>query len=720
MAHTNSLTGRVFVGVLVSLVAFPRVGPAQTTESPGVLPAPPGAVAEPTPPSSPAPTSTPASPPPQPASPFGPAAGTFPTLAPAAPTSSGAGSPPPNPFQAAPGVFPTLAPPSGSGAGTRSSPAATQSGPNPTTFPGLSGPTPTPSGTSGQAAPGNPTTPTGRPGEPTPDSLTGNPAVPIPVAPRPLTPAYGYGVPAPPFDITGPTFAPVPPAPPSYTSLPPITPGAAPIQAGDVRAPPILITPNAYVSEGYTDNPRNTRQTFSDSETRLLGGANISFDTLRLQGQLSGNIEYDRFLRAHDQNKLDNNLLGYGLGTVVPDHIYIDGRAAVTQLSQAGGVGFANSNVILPSQQTQAFVTSLSPIARTSFGDYVDTELRYTYGLDVFNNGSLLNNTASPAANSLSNITQNDVTLSVATGRAFSVLASKLTLDATKIDSASAARSTQLQAYDDLEYAFNTHFAALARVGYEDLRYPLQPAATTTGPIWLLGGRYSPAPGDYVVLRYGLQSGIYGLNGSLRYQLTARTNILASYSSGLSSSQQDLLTNLDTSQLAANGTIVNSFTGLPSALSNPAFAYSANNIFRSKALQVGIQTGLDRDTFGLNAVYSQRNALGPQPVLSPQPAGVTNVVSGSDTSYGVNLNWSHILMPALTGSASLGYVRDTAGGQKTLSSDLTFSYTFSDKLSGVLHYQFVNVSGNTVALTSGATFGPYTRNLVEIALSRNF
>jgi uncharacterized protein (PEP-CTERM system associated) len=302
----------------------------------------------------------------------------------------------------------------------------------------------------------------------------------------------------------------------------------------------------------------------------------------------------------------------------------------------------------------------------------------------------------------------------VATGRAFSLVASKLTIDATKIDSESTARSTQLQVNDDLEYAINSRFAVLGRVGYEDLQYPLQPAATTTGPTWLLGGRYSPSPGDYLVLQYGLQSGGYGLNGTMRYQLTARTNILASISNGLSSSQQDLLTNLDTSQLASNGTIVNRFTGLPSALSNPEFAYSANNIYRSKIAQVGIQTGLDRDTFGLIAVYNHRDALG------AQPTGTTSVVSGTDTSYGINFNWSRSLTPALTGSATLGYARDVASAQKTLSSDLSFSYAFSDRLSGVLHYQFVNVTGNTVAFSSGATSGAYTRNLIEIAVARNF
>lgn len=521
-------------------------------------------------------------------------------------------------------------------------------------------------------------------------------------------------MPTPPLAIEGPTFAPAPPAAPNYTALPPITPGAAPIQAGDVRAPPILITPNLYVSEGYTDNPRNTSQTFSDSLSEYRGATNISFDTLHLQGQLSSSTDYLRYARSHDLDSLNENLLGFGLATIIPDHLYVDGRAALTQISQSGGQAFGNAANILPSQQTQALITSLSPIARTSFGDLVDTEFRYNYAQDIFSNGSLLNNTVPSSASSLSNTTQNEATLSIATGRAFSVIASKLTLDATKVDSASSAQSTQLQVYDDLEYQFNTQLAALGRLGYEDLRYPLQPAATTVGPTWLLGGRYSPAPGDYLVLRYGLQNGIYGPNGALRYQITARTNLLASYSSGLSSSQQQLLGNLDTSQLSANGTIVNQFTGLPSALSNPEFAYSANNVYRTKDIQIGIQTSLDRDTFGLNIVFDHRGALGPQPL------GVTNILSGTDTTYGANLNWSRSVTPRLTASASIGYTKDIASAQKSITNNLSLSYTIAEHLNGLLLYQFTNVTGNTVTLDTGATSGPYTRNLIEVALTRNF
>src|SRR5262249_13011543 len=153
--------------------------------------------------------------------------------------------------------------------------------------------------------------------------------------------------------------------------------------------------------------------------------------------------------------------------------------------------------IVPASQQTQNTVVSFTPIARESFDGYVDSELRYNYGLTMSGSGGLLGNSTSSVAAPLANTTQNDATLRLATGRRVTASGSRLTLDGLKIDSTSPSKSTQLRAFDDVEYRFNREFTALGRIGYENLRFPLQPAATTTGIIWLLGGQWTPIPGSY-------------------------------------------------------------------------------------------------------------------------------------------------------------------------------------------------------------------------------
>ena len=488
------------------------------------------------------------------------------------------------------------------------------------------------------------------------------------------------------------------------------------------------------LSESYTDNPRNTPNTLSDSITHFSSGTAISVDTVRLQGQLSTSLDYYKYARATELDTLNANLLGYGLGTVVRDHVFVDGRAAITQLSNSGGVGFTNSTVIPPSQQTQAGIISLSPIVRESIGDFVDGEFRYNYGLSLFQNGSLLSNstttvppsTTVPSASPLSNTTTNNPTLTLATGRRFTFLSSKLTLDANQTDSQSAAKSTQLRGYDDLEYQVSRQFAALARFGYEDLRYPLQPGASTRGVIWLIGGRLTPFPDSNLTVHYGRQDGFNHADGTLRYQVTPATSIRASLQQSRSSAQQQLLANLNLSQQDINGTIVNRNTGLPVSLTNTGFAATSNNIFRTENINMGIQTALDRDTFGIFGFLDQRSSATPTSVT-----GTAATASGNGTSIGANLNWSRSLTPDLTSRATLGYVVEQSAHQKTLTADWQLTYTLSRTLTGVLHYQFINVAGAIVgasAFASASAFagaspiasGPYRRNQLEISVTRSF
>lgn len=667
--------------------AQPVTGPEQPlapSEQPPLLPSeqPPSVL-----PSAPAPTAAP-----QPPPPFGPEPGVLPGVVPAVPVQ------PPSPFEAAPGVFPTITP----APLTPTTPEVVSPfGAAPGVFPTIS---PAPPAT----APAQVPSPFG----PAPGLFPGIPSAPAAAAPPELIPQYGYGNPLAPTE--GATGLPTTPAtPPSTTALPPVTAGAVPVQAGNLRAPPILIVPRISLFEGYTDNPRNRPSTLSDEFTHLTLGNAVSVDSVRLQGQLTDSLDYYKYARATDQDSLTANLAGYGLGTVVPDHVFVQGNATVSELSRAGGVGFANSALIPPSQATQTEVVSVSPFVRESIGGLVDGELRYTSGLTLFQNGSLLGISSTPStpapSTSLSNAAMNEASLSLATGSRFTAFGSKLTLDATDVASQSAAKSTQLRGFDDVEYLVNSGFAVLGRVGYESLDYPLQPAASTRGPLWLIGTQLMPFPDDYLVVHYGFQYGFYGADGMARYQVTPSTVVSASYQRNLSSSQQQILTNLQTSQLSPTGVIVNQFTGLPSALTNPEFSYAANAVYRQEMGEISVQTTLGRNTFGVLGVYNHQLPLGPVSGVK----GVAATLAGANTSIGANLNWSRSLTPRLASSATLGYDTAAAGSFNTLTADWRLTYTISDYLTAALHYSLINVS-------SSIATGSYRRDLVEVGVTRSF
>src|SRR5256885_956265 len=100
--------------------------------------------------------------------------------------------------------------------------------------------------------------PSDQPGRSESTPLPPNPATP----PAPLQPQYGLGLPVPGLGVPAPLLPPEaafppPQAPPSLVGIPAPEPGAIPIQANNLRAPPILVTPSIGLAAGYTDNPGN-------------------------------------------------------------------------------------------------------------------------------------------------------------------------------------------------------------------------------------------------------------------------------------------------------------------------------------------------------------------------------------------------------------------------------------------------------------------------------
>jgi uncharacterized protein (PEP-CTERM system associated) len=551
--------------------------------------------------------------------------------------------------------------------------------------------------------------------------------VPVPPAPEtlPPLPQSGFGVPSVnvPANAVGtpPAVAPV-----EAPSLRLPTPGAGivPIQSTQPTAPAVLIQPRATLGEAFTDNVRQlSSPRTADAETRLMPGISISADTPRLQGVLTGNFEYDKYAVASDFDNYSVNGFAKGLGIVVPDKLFIDAAAVATQASRLGAAGFAPIQQLPRSQLSQVYTANFSPYLRQSYRDLVDTELRYRFSGTIVNKNTSLGVTpTSPTAlPSLSNSTFNEGTLTAATGARFERLLSKLTIDASSLDSKSQIANTRTTAYDDAEYRFTPAIAALARLGYENIHYPAVPLATTNGVLWSVGGRVALGPGDqYAIVNYGKQQGIYGLTGAVRYEVTPTTVLTASATKGTQSPQELLNNTLQSSNLDAYGRIVDQYN-LPTAFANPEFALQ-NDVFRQREYRVGASTVIDVNRIFFFAFYTSRTSL--------------SSASPPSKSLGANLTWSRDLHEDLTGSLSLGYAHVShltlfnliGPGPTTLtlngdtaSTSLGLSYLFSPTLTGSATYYFTYQTG-----VSGASGPPASKlnnvlvNRLEFLLTKSF
>jgi hypothetical protein len=503
----------------------------------------------------------------------------------------------------------------------------------------------------------------------------------------PTAPAPGELVPV--EGLVPPTAYPVP----NNVLLPPVVSGAPPIQTGDPRAPEFILKPSLGVSQLYTDNPRLTSGKFSDSASHFSPSIVVSADTPHLQGELIYGLDYYKYARASEQSSLTQSAVGYGLGTIVPGSVYVDGRALISQLSTAGGAGLTVAPGTLPAaERTQAMIMSLTPIVRQSFGNLVDTELRYSFGMANFGSPSLAGGTLAPAS-SLSNIQVNHVGVAIAIGRGYGVAGSRVTLDATDVGSSSVARSDQFRGFDDFEYHLSHRFALLARVGYEDQQYG-DTRLRIRGPIVKFGARADLAPDSVATLLYGRQDGIWSFEGRFRQQLTASTAILGSYLRSVSSTQQQLLNDLNSSRLDAFGTIVNYDTALP-GLADPEFSYAQTDIYRYQLARIGITSDIGRNSFRIFGFLDHRGSL-------------INLTA-NDTSRGILLEWFRSITPRLTGAANLGYATHVLGNEKTATASLNLTYQINDTFNLFTRYEFLSRQGTLVGSS-------LQRNLVELGL----
>lgn len=508
--------------------------------------------------------------------------------------------------------------------------------------------------------------------------------------------------------------------------------GITPLQQNEPSAPAILIQPQVTIGAALTDNARQTINRTSDLEGRLAPGLSISADTPRLQGVFQGQFEYDKYAITSDQDQLFANVFANGLVTAVPDHLFIDVNSAVFEASRSGAIGFAPVTQAVPkSQLTQTYATSLSPYLRESYKGLVDTELRYRLSTTNFsgNTGTLVTTPGLPAIPAISDSISNEGTLTVATGRDFERLLSKLTLDASKLDAGAAFGNSQVTGYDDVEYRITPTIAALGRVGYENIHYASTStltSASAVGVLWQVGGRVELGP-NYAALQYGKQEGIYGFSGSLRYEITPTTVLTASASQGLSSTQQDIQNALVGASFDPYGRIVDQYN-LPTAFVNPEFALE-NAIFRSRQYRAGVTTSIGPNRFFLFGFYDRRVSL-----------GTGSGSSAPSTSVGANFSWSRDIHPDLNGSISFGFanVSNTTffsaptfpvvsllgttttfvRNGNTMNASLGLNYLFNDTLRGSVTYNFLYETG--VATSNSSTIGDVVVNRLEVALTKSF
>jgi len=543
----------------------------------------------------------------------------------------------------------------------------------------------------------------------------------------PPPPTGGFGLPspsAPPYSVNNqiPTLT----SPPTLR-LQPYGGGVVPLQANDPTAPAILIQPRAFLGETFTDNVNyvHSPRTFA-AVTQLGGGASASVDTPRLQAVATGQANGYVYLPGSNSslNQIFGTLYGNGHGTIYPDLLYVDAQSSITQSTVLPGFGFQNLSNLPRNQQTQQFINTISPYLIKSFGPVVDTELRYTFGYwNYGGNTTVTSSPLVPGLNNLTSTTQNEGTFIAATGENFQKVVARFTADAAELNSSSVAQSTQVSAFNDLQYNFTPTIAALGRAGYQNQRYPGSPAATFAGATWLAGGRVGTVGPDrpaYVALQYGKQQGTYGFTGSSQVNITPSMVFSASLVQGVSGQGQLFASNLATSTLSPSGSIVNQSTGLPTSFFSPGLGLS-NNVFRQHLFNAGLSDSLPPNYYSLFTFYNEQQSLS------------TNT-SAPTKSLAINFTYTRDIRPDVSGYASIGFVNSVNSPTvipgtttvnfsqttnfNTMNANLGLNYILARTLTASIIYSFSYQTTGTVV--AGGRNGDVFANQLQLLLNKTF
>ncbi len=494
---------------------------------------------------------------------------------------------------------------------------------------------------------------------------------------------------------------------------PPTFAGAQPPYNADQQGRLFLITPRISLEETATDNVRGTakgRQ--SDLITTVAPGVFIQGQSTRLQGSLDYSPTALRHITATDQDTVVQNMLGNGTFTAVPDLLFFDANASMSQQSRSGVRGFSNTTEVPNGDQTQEMTFAGSPYVRFHLGNFADSEIRYRFSQADFtgNTGALISPVTGQALSSLSDATEQQALASVTTSQQFSRLQGRLSGEYDTISYSGGSLSQRNEQVSlDLTYPITQVIYAITSGGYQRLTYSQEPQLNVTGPTYKIGARYALNDQQTVELDYGRQDGENSFSGSARYALTPVTSVSASYTKQRYSIQQQLLQGLLTTTPTGPGTAISNVTGLPTSVINGVQNPNVplrNDIVLAEDALLGLTNAVGRNSYSL--VFSHVDQIS---LLHLSP---------DTTSNGAVATWSRELSPSLTSNFSVSYDLVSPGSSNVVTVAASLGYALTETLHAGILYNLIVTSGGSPGTTSTLGTGATVINNLTLSLIKSF
>lgn len=441
---------------------------------------------------------------------------------------------------------------------------------------------------------------------------------------------------------------------------------------GPARADDWTIVPHVELRESYTDNVRGISgpDKSSDLLSTVMAGVVARNMGARATVAFSYDLAYDKYPKSGGTDGFRHDLLGIGVLDVVPEHLFLDTRAAVSQqpIRRQGATSAIDRS--LPSNQTRVINYGISPYYAHAFGDWAEVEARYRFNQVLFTDTRTSDGTDAP-----SNGLVHDLSLVGRSGRGQTRFLWDGLIQRIHTDLGDGDTRDETIVQGNHEFRFNRVVSAMAGLGYESIT-DTGPASDIKGPIWMVGGRLTPGPRTEFLLQYGRRFGERQWTGELSHQFTPHLTVRAGYHVTVASQQEVFTNRLDNIGLG-NGEAVDPATGLVPA-PNAVPLDLTDTTQRRKTLAAtligtyprtrftvgGYRTVREDLDFGGRDVLIGADVTASRDITETLTLGVGASISrtlettstlGKDTTFGYGVSLAHRFNPTLTGS--VGYDR---------------------------------------------------------------
>lgn len=463
---------------------------------------------------------------------------------------------------------------------------------------------------------------------------------------------------------------------------------AAPALAGEWSISPFIGTTAVFSDNANAANDREDRN--SDQTLELSPGVNVTGSGGRVSLNLSYN--HNRFYsrQSTSNGSSTNTLTANGQAEIWDRVAFVSMTSSISRQVVDPAQSVATTDTGSDNNRTTVRTVSIQPFFLHHFGNWLETESRTSFDFTQSESDEITNTQSSGS------------TFTVNSGNRFSVFTFGGTFDRTKeVRESGEPRSISTTLNTNYRFQVSRKLSLISSVGWETIDDPSL-TEEPNGPIWEVGFSTQPSSRTSFELTVGdrFETTTIGMNAS--YRFSSRSNMSASYTETITTSQEQLNEDLSFVVTDAAGQQIDLRTGDifdPSA-SELGFQTS---LFRQKILSVNFSTSRRRGNYSGGLSWERRKT---------DSTGILERV------IGMNLLASRTLSSRLSASVStsLNFTdRGTADQREDIDHTLTGSLTYRlmENTNAALSY-----SRSQTKSTEGSN--NFRDNTVTVNLTRNF